>query len=133
MQEDGINAEHKRRFKITTDSKHKLSIVLDLFNREVVGWSLKPHMSADIVTDALTKAGFRRKPAAGLMQHSDRASQYQRAFQANLKKCGMISSMSRNGNNWDNAPSESWFGSFKKETGVCRTFRDSGRNDGNEV
>jgi putative transposase len=45
--------------------------VLDLFNREVVGWSLKPRMTADIVTDALTMAWFRREPAAGLIHHSD--------------------------------------------------------------
>jgi putative transposase len=54
-----------------------LAIVLDLFNREVVGWSLKPHMTADIVTDALTMAWFRKKPAAGLIHHSDRGSHNQ--------------------------------------------------------
>lgn len=52
-----------------------LAIVLDLFNREVVGWSLKPRMTADLVADALTMAWFRRKPAAGLIHHSDRGSQ----------------------------------------------------------
>jgi transposase InsO family protein len=93
-----------------------LAIVLDLFNREVVGWSLKPRMTADIVTDALTMAWFRRKPAAGLMYHSDRGSQYaSHAFQAKLKEYGMIASMSRKGNCWDNAPTESWFNSFKNE------------------
>jgi putative transposase len=53
-----------------------LAIVLDLFNREIVGWSIKPRMTADIVTDALTMAWFRRKPAAGVIFHSDRGSQY---------------------------------------------------------
>ena len=169
MQENGIKAKHKRRFKVTTDSKHNppvapnlldrnftpdapnqvwtsditylwtgegwlyLAIVLDLFNREVVGWSLKPRMTADIATDALTMAWFRRKPAAGLIHHSDRGSQYaSHAFQAKLKEYGMICSMpqreaihyaasrmwschSRKGNCWDNAPTESWFGSFKNE------------------
>jgi putative transposase len=52
-----------------------LAIVLDLFNREVVGWSIKPRMTSDIVIDALTMAWFRRKPAPGLMHHSDRGSQ----------------------------------------------------------
>jgi hypothetical protein len=52
-----------------------LAIVLDLFNREVVGWSIKPRMTADIVVDALTMAWFRRKPAPGLLFHSDRGSQ----------------------------------------------------------
>jgi len=82
----------------------------------VVGWSLKPRMTADIVTDALTMAWFRKKPAAGLMHHSDRGSQYaSKAFQKNLKKYSMICSMSRKGNCWDNAPTESWFNSFKNE------------------
>ena len=53
-----------------------LAIVLDLFNREIVGWSIKPRMTADIVTDALTMAWFRRKPGAGVLFHSDRGSQY---------------------------------------------------------
>lgn len=59
----------------TEDGWLYLAIVLALFNREVVGWSLKPRMTADIVTDALTMAWFRRKPAVGLMHHSDRGSQ----------------------------------------------------------
>jgi transposase InsO family protein len=93
-----------------------LAIVLDLFNREVVGWSLKPHMTADIVTDALTMAWFRRRPAPGLIHHSDRGSQYaSQAFQAKLGTYGMTCSMSRKGNCWDNAPTESWFNSFKNE------------------
>lgn len=93
-----------------------LAIVLDLFNREVVGWSLKPRMTADIVTDALTMAWFRRRPAPGLIHHSDRGSQYaSQAFQAKLAEYGMTCSMSRKGNCWDNAPTESWFNSFKNE------------------
>lgn len=51
-----------------------LAIVLDLFNREVVGWSIRPRMTADIVTDALAMAWFRRKPVSGLIHHSDRGS-----------------------------------------------------------
>ena len=93
-----------------------LAIVLDLFNREIVGWSLKPRMTADIVTDALTMAWFRRKPAPGVLHHSDRGSQYaSRAFQDKLADYGMTCSMSRKGNCWDNAPSESWFNSLKNE------------------
>ena len=93
-----------------------LAIVLDLFNREVVGWSLQPRMTADIVTDALTMAWFRRKPAGGLIHHSDRGSQYaSQPFQHKLREYGMICSMSRKGNCWDNAPTESWFNSFKNE------------------
>ena len=152
MREHGIRARHKRRYKVTTDSKHNLpvaanllnrdftpsapnqtwtsditylwtdegwlylAIVLDLFNREVVGWSLHPRMTADIVIDALTMAWFRRKPAVGLMHHLDRGSQYaSQPFQSKLKVYGMKGSMSRKGNCWDNAPTESWFNSFKNE------------------
>jgi len=93
-----------------------LVIVLDLFNREVVGWSLQPRMTADIVIDALTIAWFWRKPAGGLMHHSDRGSQYaSQPFQHKLKAYGMKGSMSRKGHCWDNAPTESWFNSFKNE------------------
>ncbi len=93
-----------------------LAVVLDLFNREVVGWSLKPRMTADIVIDALTMAWFRRKPAPGLIHHADRGSQYaSHAFQARLKTYGMTCSMSRKGNCWDNAPTESFFNSYKNE------------------
>ncbi len=93
-----------------------LAIVLDLFNREVVGWSIRPRMTADIVTDALAMAWFRRKPAPGLIHHSDRGSQYaSQAFQAKLVDYGMVCSMSRKGNCWDNAPSESFFNSLKNE------------------
>ena len=68
-----------------------LGVVLDLFNREVVGWSIKPKMTADIVTDALTMAWFRRRPAPGLIHHSDRGSQYaSHAFQDKLTEYGMI-------------------------------------------
>ncbi len=93
-----------------------LAVVLDLFNREVVGWSIKPRMTADIVIDALTMAWFRKKPAPGLIHHSDRGSQYaSHAFQARLEEYGMIASMSRKGNCWDNAPTESFFNSLKNE------------------
>ncbi len=93
-----------------------LAIGLDLCNREVVGWSLKPRMTADLVSDALTMAWFRRQPAPGLIHHSDRGSQYaSHAFQERLAEYGMVGSMSRKGNCWDNAPTESWFNRFKKE------------------
>ena len=93
-----------------------LAVVLDLFNREIVGWSIKPRMTADIVVDALTMAWFRRKPAPGLIHHSDRGSQYaSELFQSRLAKYGMVCSMSRKGNCWDNAPTESFFNSLKNE------------------
>ena len=93
-----------------------LAVVLDLFNREIVGWSIKPRMTADIVVDALTMAWFRRKPAPGLIHHSDRGSQYASGvFQDRLAEYGMTCSMSRKGNCWDNAPTESFFNSLKNE------------------
>ena len=81
-----------------------LAIVLDLFNREIVGWPIKPRMTADIVTDALTMARFRRKPDAGVMFHSHRGSQYaSQAMAAKHTEYGMTASMSRKGDCWDNA------------------------------
>lgn len=68
----------------------------------MIGWSLKPRMTSDIATDALTMAWFRRRPARGVMHHSDRGSQYaSHAFQDKLKEFGMTCSMSRKGNCWD--------------------------------
>ncbi len=93
-----------------------LAVVLDRFNREVVGRSLKPRMTADRVTDALTMAGFRKRPVPGLLHPSDRGSQYaSHAFQDKLKAYGMICPMSRKGNCWDHAPTESGFNRFKNE------------------
>ena len=93
-----------------------LAVVLDLFNREIVGWSIKSRMTADIVTDALTMAWFRRRPAPGLIHHSDRGSQYaSHAHRSKLAEYGMRCSMSRKANCWDNAPAESFFNSLKNE------------------
>ena len=91
-----------------------LAVVIDLFSRRVVGWSLKPHMRRDLVIDALRMAWFRRQPASGLIFHSDRGSQYcSREFQDTLKGYSMRSSMSRKGDCWDNSPTESFWGSLK--------------------
>jgi putative transposase len=134
MSEHGIKARGKRKFVVTTDSKHDLPIaenllardfqppapdrvwagdityiatdegwlylaaVIDLFSRQVVGWSMQPHMQARLVTDALRMAWFRRHPAPGLIFHSDRGSQYcSDLFQSALSSYGMRSSMSRKG------------------------------------
>ena len=91
-----------------------LAVVLDLFSRRVVGWSMKPHMRRDLVIDALRMAWFRRQPPSGLIFHSDRGSQYcSHDFQDALKAYGMRSSMSRKGDCWDNSPTESLWGSLK--------------------
>ncbi len=109
-----------------------LAVVLDLFNREVIGWSLQPRMTAELVTDALRMAWFRRRPAPGLMHHSDRGSQYaSHAFQQQLAAYGMTCSMSRKGNCWDNAPTESFFNSLKNERVHATRYatRDEAKKD----
>ena len=91
-----------------------LAAVIDLHSRQGVGWSMAPHMQTSLVADALRMAWFRRHPAPGLIFHSDRGSQYcSHEFQAILTGYGMRSSMSRKGNCWDNAPTESLWGSLK--------------------
>lgn len=93
-----------------------LAVVIDLFHREVVGWSMGSRMTAKLVTDALEMAIWRRRPLSGLIVHSDRGSQYaSQAYRALLVKHGFIGSMSRLGNCWDNAVAESFFGSLKQE------------------
>lgn len=93
-----------------------LAAVLDLHNREVVGWSMHNEMDRSLVIDALTSALRKRQPAAGLICHSDRGSQYaSNDYQAALAAAGIQCSMSRRGNCYDNAPMESFFGSLKRE------------------
>lgn len=97
-----------------------LACVLDLGSRRIVGWSLSEHMQASLVCDALRSAYGSRRPAAGLVMHSDRGSQYaSEAHRALLDECGMVQSMSRRGNCWDNAAMESFFKTLKVE----RTYR----------
>ena len=95
-----------------------LAVVVDLFSRQVVGWALRDDMTASLVVDALRMAWFRRHPAkdAGLIFHSDRGSQYAgKDFCDTLKEYDITPSMSRRGNCWDNACSETLFGSLKVE------------------
>jgi transposase InsO family protein len=95
-----------------------LAVVIDLFSRKVVGWSMRPDMQRDLVIDALEMAWFKRNPGkeAGLIFHSDRGSQYASDdFSEVLKDHGITPSMSRKGNCWDNACSETLFGSLKVE------------------
>lgn len=91
-----------------------LSAVIDLFNRQVVGWSLQPHKQVGLVKDALAMAWWRRRPPSGGVFHSDRGRQYCSAeCQQVLKHSGIQSSMSRKGNGWDNAPTENIWGRLK--------------------
>jgi transposase InsO family protein len=91
-------------------------VILDLFSRQVVGWSMSNRITKKLVIDALQMAVWRRRPEGGLIFHSDRGSQYcSNDFQKMLKKHGMISSMSRKGDCWDNSVAESFFGTLKIE------------------
>jgi len=93
-----------------------LAVVIDLFSRQVVGFAMHERMTRQLVIDALRMAWFRRRPAAGLIFHSDRGNQYASGdFQKQLKAFGMLGSMSRKGDCWDNAVTETLFGSLKVE------------------
>lgn len=93
-----------------------LAVVIDLFSRRVVGWAMSPKIDRFLVLDALEMAVKRRKPSKGLIFHSDRGSQYASTdFRATLADHGILASMSRKGNCYDNAPSESWFSTLKGE------------------
>jgi len=93
-----------------------LAVVLDLFSRKVVGWSLQATMTAELVKEALAMAVGRRHPPPGLLHHSDRGSQYaSEAYRQELGKYDIIASMSRKGNCWDNAVVERFFRSLKTE------------------
>jgi transposase InsO family protein len=143
MQQHGIQARGKRRFRVTTtDSRHDLpiapnlawsgdityiptdegwlflAVVIDLFSRKVVGWSMQPDMRRNLVIDALEMAWFQRQTenTTKLIFHSDRGSQYaSHEFRAILEQHCIRASMSRKGNCWDNAPAETLFGSMKVE------------------
>ncbi len=89
---------------------------MDLASRRIVGWSLSARMQADLVCQALKSAYWRRKPAPGLIMHTDRGSQYASAIHRGLiKDYGIVQSMSRKGNCWDNSPMESFFKTLKVE------------------
>lgn len=101
-----------------------LAVVLDLFSRMVVGWSMKTGLSRDLVLDALLMAVWRRRPKGGVTVHSDQGSQYDSDDWMRLcKEHGLIPSMSRRGNCYDNAVAESFFGSLKKERVGRRIYR----------
>ncbi len=109
-----------------------LAIVIDLFSRKVVGWAIDKHMRQSLVQKALTMAYFRRRPGRGLIHHSDRGSQYAAfAYQGLLKQYGMVCSMSRKGNCWDNAVAESFFHTLKTECTDEKLYlkRDEARSD----
>lgn len=100
-----------------------LAVVLDLFSRRIVGWSMAPSLERTLVLDALQMAIAARNPAEGLIHHSDRGSQYASYdYQKALQQKGIVGSMSRRGNCYDNAPTESWFATLKRELVYRRNY-----------
>ena len=93
-----------------------LAAILDVFSRRVVGWAIADEMPAELALEALAMAVQERQPPPGLMHHSDRGSQYASlAHRKAMKAYGMICSMSRKGDCWDNAMAESFFATLKRE------------------
>jgi transposase InsO family protein len=152
MREAGIRSRTKRKFKATTNSKHKLPVapnllnrnftvdapghtwvadltyvrtnegwlylaaVMDLFNRQIIGWATSSQMTRQLTIDALQMALDHQRPLQGLIHHSDRGSQYASAdYRKLLSNHGIACSMSRKGNCFDNAVAESFFRSLKTE------------------
>lgn len=109
-----------------------LAVVLDLFSRKVVGWSASGQLKVELVSDALLMAIWIRKPSSGLIHHSDQGSQYAcHDYQALLSEHGMICSMSRKGNCWDNAVVERFFRSLKSDQTEYRRYatREEAKKD----
>jgi transposase InsO family protein len=101
-----------------------LASVMDLYTRQIVGWTLGDRMTEDLVLSALDKAYTAKKPGKGLLHHSDRGSQYaSKEYRKRLKKYGMKASMSRKGNCYDNACIESFHSVLKKEFVYCTRFK----------
>ena len=93
-----------------------LAVILDLFSRRVVGWSMSPQITRQLAIDALTMGLSLRQPHRGLLHHSDRGSQYASGdYRQLLDEHGIVCSMSRKGNCWDNAVAESFFATLKTE------------------
>jgi transposase InsO family protein len=116
----------------TTEGRLYLAAVMDLYSRRIVGWAMSDSLHRQLVLDALHMAISARQPLPGLLHHSDRGSQYASdEYQALLTQYQMVSSMSRKGNCYDNAPMESFFGTFKVELIFDRdyTTRNEARLD----
>lgn len=101
-----------------------VAVVLDLYSRRAVGWSMHATMTAQLVTDALMMAVWRRGKPDALLHHSDRGSQYtSEQFQRLLSELGVTCSMSRSGNVWDNSAMESFFSTLKTERIARKVYR----------
>jgi len=101
-----------------------VAVVLDLYSRRAIGWSMQASMTTQLVTDALMMAMWRRGKPDALLHHSDRGSQYtSEQFQRLLGELGVTCSMSRSGNVWDNSAMESFFSTLKTERTARKTYR----------
>lgn len=101
-----------------------LAVVIDLYSRKVVGWSMSSRMKAQLVIDPLRMAIWQRQPHKGLIVYTDRGSQYaSREYRKLLNAHGLIGSTSRKGDCWDNAVAESFFGSLKNEPVHWRNYQ----------
>jgi transposase InsO family protein len=168
MQMHRLQAKRKRRYRTTTESRHRLpiapnrlardftataanqkwvsditfvptyegwlylSVILDLYSRLVVAWAMEPHLDKELGLKALRMAIAGRRPLPGLLLHSDQGVQYaNNDFQKLLAKHKAISSMSRTGDVYDNAPAESFFATLKRELIHFRNYRtrDEARAD----
>jgi putative transposase len=107
----------------TTEGWLYVAAVIDLFSRRVVGWSMSAGMTAQLVMDALLMAIWRRGKPDALLHPSSRQPIHQRAFQLLMADSGIICSMSRSGNVWDNSAMESFFSSLKTERTARKTYR----------
>lgn len=109
-----------------------LAVVIDLFSRQVIGWSMQSRIHTDLVLDALLMAVWRRKPKEKVLIHSDQGSQYtSTVWQSFLKAHNLECSMSRRGNCYDNAVAESFFQLLKRERVKKKTYknREAARQD----
>ena len=101
-----------------------VAVVLDLYSRKIVGWSMQSAMTSQLVADALMMAVWRRGKPSELMHHSDQGSQYtSEHFQHLLSEQGITCSMSRAGDVWDNSAMESFFSSMKTERTARKFYR----------
>jgi putative transposase len=101
-----------------------VAVVLDLYSRRIVGWAMSARQTLTVVTEAWGMAWHHRRPAPGLIHHSDQGNQYRAGlYQQQLARRGVVASMSRKGNCYDNAPVESFFSSLKNELVHHRRFQ----------
>ena len=106
-----------------------LAVLLDLFSRRVVGWSVRPHLGQELAIAALDRALFERGVPEGLLHHSDRGCQYtSNDYQNRLKGNHLTASMSGKGDCWDNAVAESFFATLKVELGDSFSSRQAAHN-----